>query len=60
MKVKKNNPERTTWCKHILGGVWGWNIEPTVLTRLRENSLDADLAKKEHFPFHQYKNTAVT
>lgn len=30
------------------------------LTRSRKNSSHADLAKKEHFPFHQYKNTALT
>lgn len=32
----------------------------TALKRSRKNSSHADLAKKDHFPFHQCKNTALT
>lgn len=30
------------------------------LVRSRKKSSQTDLANKEHFPFHQYKNTAET
>lgn len=60
MEVKKKKHRKDNLVQTHTGEWEGWNTEPTALTRSRENSPYVDLAKREHFSFHQYKKPAKT